>query len=114
LSEGCLMTATAWPAVVTFMTENEQIAAERIHRVATALGGAVLMLLVDGTEAAQAVFSEASGINGNLIFLLLGIMLTVTVPQPRSRASPTGSESGRPGQHVSSAQDELRYFILGT
>jgi hypothetical protein len=92
----CLMTATAWPAVATFITEDVLIADERIDRVTAALGGAVPMLLLDGTAAAHTVFS----INRKLIFLLMGIMLILAVPQPSSRASPMGGESGRLGQHV--------------
>lgn len=71
------------------------------------------ILLVEGTDAAQTVFSEASGINRNLIFLLLGIMLIVAVLQPRSRASPRGGESGRPGQHVAARRMSCAISILG-
>jgi Na+/H+ antiporter NhaD/arsenite permease-like protein len=75
------MTTTAWLAVVVFATAYVLIATERVHRVAAALGGAVLMLLIGATDAEHAFFSEASGIDWNVIFLLLGMMLIVAVLQ---------------------------------
>jgi len=47
--------------------------------VAAALGGAVLMLLIGATDAEHAFYSEDSGIDWNVIFLLLGMMLIVSV-----------------------------------
>jgi Na+/H+ antiporter NhaD/arsenite permease-like protein len=73
------MTATAWLAVAIFAVAYALIATEKIHRVAAALGGAVLMLLVGATDAEHAFFSEEAGIDWNVIFLLLGMMLIVAV-----------------------------------
>ncbi|MGH3669238.1 MAG: ArsB/NhaD family transporter [Pseudonocardiaceae bacterium] len=75
------MTTTAWLAVAVFAIAYVLIATERVHRVAAALGGAVLMLLIGATDAAHAFFSEESGIDWNVIFLLLGMMLIVAVLQ---------------------------------
>lgn len=55
------------------------IATEKINRVAVALGGAAIMLILGATDAEHAFFSEESGIDWNVIFLLLGIMLIVGV-----------------------------------
>ena len=73
------MSATAWMAVAIFAIAYALIATEKIHRVAAALGGAVLMLLVGATDAEHAFFSEEAGIDWNVIFLLLGMMLIVAV-----------------------------------
>jgi Na+/H+ antiporter NhaD/arsenite permease-like protein len=75
------MSATAWLAVVVFGIAYVLIATERIHRVAAALGGAALMLLIGATDAEHAFFSEQSGIDWNVIFLLLGMMLIVAILQ---------------------------------
>jgi Na+/H+ antiporter NhaD/arsenite permease-like protein len=55
------------------------IATERIHRVAAALGGAAFMVVVGVVNAETAFFSEETGVDWNVIFLLLGIMIIVSV-----------------------------------
>ncbi|NVI89820.1 ArsB/NhaD family transporter [Actinomadura sp. BRA 177] len=55
------------------------IASEKVHRTAVALGGAGLMLLLHITDAHGAFFSSESGIDWNVIFLLLGMMVIVSV-----------------------------------
>ncbi|MFC6887195.1 MULTISPECIES: ArsB/NhaD family transporter [Actinomadura] len=66
-------------AVVVFVAAYVLIASEKIHRTAVALGGAALMLLLHITDAEKAFFSERSGIDWNVIFLLLGMMVIVSV-----------------------------------
>lgn len=73
------MTATAWAAVVIFTVSYLLIASEKIHRVKVALGGAVAMLLVGAMDAEHAFFSPEAGIDWNVLFLLLGMMLIVGV-----------------------------------
>jgi Na+/H+ antiporter NhaD/arsenite permease-like protein len=70
---------TAWLAVAIFVVAYVLIATEKVHRVTAAVGGATLMLLVGATDAEHAFFSEQSGIDWNVIFLLLGMMLIVAV-----------------------------------
>jgi Na+/H+ antiporter NhaD/arsenite permease-like protein len=73
------VSVTAWMAVAVFAAVYVLIATEWVHRVAAALGGAVLMLLIGATDAEHAFFSEDAGIDWNVIFLLLGMMLVVAV-----------------------------------
>ncbi|NUT35031.1 MAG: ArsB/NhaD family transporter [Hamadaea sp.] len=73
------MSATAWLAVAIFCAAYVLIATEFVHRVAAALAGAVAMLLIGATDAEHAFFSEQSGIDWNVIFLLIGMMLIVSV-----------------------------------
>ena len=73
------MGLTAWLAVGIFGTTYALIATEKVHRVAAALGGATLMLVIGATDAEHAFFSESAGIDWNVIFLLLGMMLIVSV-----------------------------------
>jgi Na+/H+ antiporter NhaD/arsenite permease-like protein len=75
------VTATAWVAVVVFVTVYVLIVTERVHRVAAAIGGAAVMLLIGATDAEHAFFSEEAGIDWNVVFLLLGMMLIVAVLQ---------------------------------
>jgi Na+/H+ antiporter NhaD/arsenite permease-like protein len=73
------MTALAWLSVAVFLGAYALIASEKIHRVAAALGGAGIMLAVHATNARAAFFSERSGVDWNVIFLLLGMMAIVGV-----------------------------------
>jgi Na+/H+ antiporter NhaD/arsenite permease-like protein len=66
-------------AVAIFVAAYALIASERFHRTAVALGGAALMLLLHITGAGQAFFSERTGIDWNVILLLLGMMVIVSV-----------------------------------
>ncbi|WP_308249791.1 ArsB/NhaD family transporter [Sphaerisporangium fuscum] len=70
---------TAIAAVVIFVAVYALIATERIHRTAAALGGAGLMLLIHAVDGRSAFFSESSGVDWNVIFLLLGMMVIVGV-----------------------------------
>jgi Na+/H+ antiporter NhaD/arsenite permease-like protein len=71
----------AWAAVAVFAAAYVLIATEKIHRVAAAVGGAAIMLLIGATDAEHAFFSEEAGIDWNVIVLLIGMMLIVAVIQ---------------------------------
>ncbi|NUW39010.1 ArsB/NhaD family transporter [Nonomuraea rhodomycinica] len=73
------MTLTAWLAVAAFLGAYALIATEKVHRVAAALGGAAIMLVIHATAAGPAFFSERTGIDWNVVFLLLGMMIIVGV-----------------------------------
>jgi Na+/H+ antiporter NhaD/arsenite permease-like protein len=65
--------------VAAFVAAYVLIATERIHRVAAALTGAAAMVLLGVVDARVAFFSEKTGIDWNVIFLLLGMMVIVSV-----------------------------------
>ncbi|HEY8474869.1 MAG TPA: ArsB/NhaD family transporter [Natronosporangium sp.] len=73
------MSAQAWLAVAVFAAAYALIATEKVHRVAAALGGAVVMVLIGATDAEHAFFEEETAIDWHVIFLLLGMMLIVAV-----------------------------------
>jgi Na+/H+ antiporter NhaD/arsenite permease-like protein len=73
------VSGTAWAAVAVFAVAYVLIATEKIHRVAAALGGAAIVLVIGATDAEHAFFSEDAGIDWNVIFLLIGMMLIVAV-----------------------------------
>jgi Na+/H+ antiporter NhaD/arsenite permease-like protein len=67
-------------AVVIFLAAYGLIAAERwVTRTAAALGGAAVMLALGLTDAHAAFFSTATGVDWNVVFLLLGMMIIVSV-----------------------------------
>ncbi|GAA2155706.1 ArsB/NhaD family transporter [Nocardioides koreensis] len=65
--------------LVIFVGAYVLIATERIHRVAAALGGAAAMVLIGVVNAQVAFFSDRTGVDWNVIFLLLGMMVIVGV-----------------------------------
>ncbi|MEV0595182.1 ArsB/NhaD family transporter [Nonomuraea cavernae] len=73
------MSGLGWLSVAVFLASYALIATEKVHRVAAALGGAGIMLLVHASDAGAAFFSAHTGIDWNVIFLLLGMMVIVGV-----------------------------------
>ncbi|WP_062357156.1 ArsB/NhaD family transporter [Herbidospora yilanensis] len=73
------MSALAWLSLAVFLGVYALIASERVHRVAAALGGAGIMLGIHATDAGAAFFSQETGIDWNVVFLLLGMMVIVGV-----------------------------------
>ena len=65
--------------IAAFVAAYVLIATERIHRVAAALSGAAAMVLLGVVDAHTAFFSEDTGVDWNVIFLLLGMMIIVSV-----------------------------------
>ncbi|HEY3688832.1 MAG TPA: SLC13 family permease, partial [Pseudonocardiaceae bacterium] len=71
---------TAIAAILIFLAAYVFIAAERwVGRAAAALSGAGLMLALGITDAHAAFYAEDTGIDWNVIFLLLGMMIIVSV-----------------------------------
>jgi Na+/H+ antiporter NhaD/arsenite permease-like protein len=73
------MTGIAWAAVALFAAVYVLIATERVHRVAAALGGAAVVLAFGVVSSEDAFFSRETGIDWDVIALLLGMMLVVGV-----------------------------------
>jgi Na+/H+ antiporter NhaD/arsenite permease-like protein len=69
----------SWAAIAVFLATYGLIISEKIHRVGAALGGAALMLAIGATDDKSAFFSEHSGVDWNVIFLLMGMMMIVGV-----------------------------------
>ncbi|WP_428951133.1 SLC13 family permease [Streptomyces sp. cg35] len=69
----------SWAAIIVFVGAYALIISEKIHRVAAALGGAGLMLAIGATDDKSAFYSTDSGIDWNVIFLLMGMMMIVGV-----------------------------------
>ena len=73
------MTLIAWVTVAIFAGVYILVATERIHRVAAALGGAAIVLGLGIVSSEEAFYSAETGIDWDVIFLLLGMMLVVGV-----------------------------------
>ena len=68
-------------ALVIFAAAYFFIATEKLPRVMVALFGAGLMVIIGATDDHGVFFSEESGIDWNVIFLLLGMMIIVGILQ---------------------------------
>jgi Na+/H+ antiporter NhaD/arsenite permease-like protein len=65
-------------AASIFVITYAFIATERLHRTVAALAGGTLVLLL-GLVSQSTALSSASGVDWNVLFLLLGMMIIVTV-----------------------------------
>ncbi|MEJ6573717.1 MAG: ArsB/NhaD family transporter [Actinomycetes bacterium] len=66
-------------AIVVFAMVYISIATEKISRIATVLTGAAAMVVIGATDADKAFYSHETGVDWNVIFLLLGMMIIVGV-----------------------------------
>lgn len=66
-------------AIVVFIIAYIFIASEKISRIAIVLTGAAAMVVIGATDADKAFYSHETGIDWNVIFLLLGMMIIVGV-----------------------------------
>jgi Na+/H+ antiporter NhaD/arsenite permease-like protein len=66
-------------AVVTFVAAYILIATERVPKVVTALAGAGVVLAVGVASSEDALYSHETGIDWDVIFLLLGMMIIVGI-----------------------------------
>ncbi|MET3721205.1 MULTISPECIES: ArsB/NhaD family transporter [unclassified Arthrobacter] len=73
------MTVQVILALGVFLTAYVLIATEKLPRTTTALGGAAAMVLIGATNDTGMFFSAESGIDWNVIFLLLAMMIIVGI-----------------------------------
>jgi Na+/H+ antiporter NhaD/arsenite permease-like protein len=66
-------------AVTVFLIAYVLIATEKINRVAIVCAGAAVMIIIGATNADAAFYSHETGIDWDVIFLLLGMMIIVGV-----------------------------------
>lgn len=66
-------------AVTVFVVAYALIMSERFNKTAVALAGAGLMVLLPVLDAPDVFYSEATGIDWNVIFLMLGMMIVVSI-----------------------------------
>jgi anion transporter len=66
-------------SIAIFVIAYIFIATEKISRIAITLAGAALMVIVGSTDADKAFYSHETGIDWNVIFLLLGMMIIVGI-----------------------------------
>ena len=70
---------TAAIAVLVFVAAYVLIATERVPKMVTALAGAAVILGLGIASAEEAFYSPETGVDWDVIFLLLGMMIIVGV-----------------------------------
>ncbi len=73
------MSGTGIAAIVVFVAAYVLIATERFNRAIVALTGAAAMVAIGATRGHQMFFSERTGVDWNVVFLLFGMMILVGV-----------------------------------
>ena len=73
------MSLTAWLAIAVFATAYVVIVTEKFNRTLVALLGAAAMVAIGSVRGHEIFFSEETGIDWNVIFLLFGMMVIVGV-----------------------------------
>ena len=66
-------------AVATFLVAYIAIASEKVSRIAVALTGAAAMFIIGATDFEKAFYDHSTGVDWNVIFLLLGMMIIVSI-----------------------------------
>ncbi len=73
---------TFWLALSVFLTALFFIISEKIHKTIVALAGASFMLVLKVLDQHEAFHLEEYGVDWNVIFLLVGMMITISLMRP--------------------------------
>lgn len=76
------MDGTFWTATAIFLVAYAVIVSERVHKTVVALAGAALMLVLKVLEQREALHVEELGVDWNVIFLLVSMMVIVNIMRP--------------------------------
>jgi len=76
------MGPTFWTATIIFLTAYGIIISEKIHKTVVAIVGAGLMLILKILLQHEAFHSEALGVDWNVIFLLISMMVIINLMRP--------------------------------
>jgi Na+/H+ antiporter NhaD/arsenite permease-like protein len=66
-------------AVVVFVVAYALIASDRVHKTLVALVGAAIMVTLPVIDSDDVFYSRNTGIDWDVVFLLLGMMIIVSV-----------------------------------
>ena len=76
--DGALLVSDDYNGAI-YRVSYAQLATEKVHRVAAALGGVAAMTMIGLVSAQTAFFDHETGVDWNVIFLLFGMMIIVSV-----------------------------------
>lgn len=73
---------TFWTATAIFVIAYAIIVSERVHKTAVAIFGAALMIVLKILEQHEAFHVEEFGVDWNVIFLLISMMIIINLMRP--------------------------------
>ncbi|HDH02015.1 MAG TPA: hypothetical protein ENH17_02675 [Nitrospirae bacterium] len=76
------MDATFWAATIIFLLAYTLIVSEKVHKTVVAIFGAALILVLKILEQKEAFHVEEFGIDWNVIFLLISMMIIINLMKP--------------------------------
>lgn len=76
------MNAPFWAALTIFTVALVLIVSEKVHKTIVALFGASLMLVLKIVDQHEAFHLEEYGVDWNVIFLLIGMMVIINIMRP--------------------------------
>ncbi len=74
-----VMNSTFWTATIIFLLAYAIIVSEKVHKTIVAIVGASLMLVLKILEQREAFHVEELGVDWNVIFLLIGMMIIINI-----------------------------------
>ncbi len=77
-----VMNSTFWTATIIFLLAYIIIVSEKIHKTIVALVGASLMIVLKILQQREAFHLEEFGIDWNVIFLLISMMIIINLMRP--------------------------------
>ncbi len=81
-SQPFVMNASFWTATAIFLLAYALIVSEKVHKTVVALFGAALMLVLKILEQKEAFHVEELGVDWNVIFLLISMMVIINLMKP--------------------------------
>lgn len=81
-SQHFTMGVSFWAAITIFVVALVLIVSEKIHKTIVAICGAALMLVLKIVDQHEAFHLEEFGVDWNVIFLLIGMMVIISLMRP--------------------------------
>lgn len=101
------MDASFWVAIVVFTVALVVIISEKIHKTVVAIFGAALILVLKILNQHEAFHLEELGVDWNVIFLLVGMMIIISLIRPTGMFEYVAIKSAKLGRG-----DPLRIMII--
>ncbi|WP_419174135.1 SLC13 family permease [Desulfosediminicola sp.] len=107
VQEAFAMDASFWVAIIVFTVALVVIISEKIHKTVVAIFGAALILVLKILDQHEAFHLEEFGVDWNVIFLLVGMMIIISLMRPTGMFEYIAIRSAKLGRG-----DPLRIMII--
>ena len=101
------MNAAFWMSLTIFLVALAIIISEKIHKTIVAISGAALMLILKILDQHEAFHLEELGIDWNVIFLLISMMIIINLIRPTGMFEYIAIKSAKIGKG-----DPLRIMVI--